>query len=635
MGTTGKQGRRRTRDTYRRVIGLTGPLLPCVSFLGRLPTATVQFGSVLLVARTSGSLGAAGLTGGALALGQVAGGPLVGRLADRHGQRPVVLALSLANGLAVAALVTGALAGLPAPVLALLGAAAGVTVPLVGPLARARLIALARRAGVPESVVGAALSFESTLDELSFVLGPALVGLAAVLAHPAYAMAGAAALVALCGSAFALHPTARATTPAPEQPDPPPSAREDSHPDAASSPARVGPHPDRGAAAVRVELCPDCGVASAREESCPDGGVPSARAEPRPDREVAPACVGPHPDRGAAAVRVGLCPDCGVASAREESCSDGGVTSARAEPRPDGEVAPAPLETHPGREVAPARGEPRPDPGPAPARGEPRPGPAPAPARVKRRPDGVPAPPRVPPGADRGRIGAGRGQARVGRWRARGGRWRAGAGRWRGGRSPWPRCVPALLGALALQGAMFGACQAGIAALTGRLGQAEQAGLVYAAMGVMSAVAGLAMAAVPERVGARTRWRLATGAALALSLPLPGTTGLPGLYAVVTVLGVAYAPHLITVFGLLERAVAPSRLAEAMGLATSALVGGQALAVAGTGRLAESHGPWTAFTAASTAAGLAFVLALTVRPTTYASGPENALHARVRDTQPH
>ncbi|MFF7370565.1 MFS transporter, partial [Streptomyces tricolor] len=292
MGTTGKPGRRRTRDTYRRVIGLTGPLLPCVSFLGRLPTATVQFGSVLLVARTSGSLGAAGLTGGALALGQVAGGPLVGRLADRHGQRPVVLALSLANGLAVTALVTGALAGLPAPVLALLGAAAGVTVPLVGPLARTRLIALARRAGVPESVVGAALSFESTLDELSFVLGPALVGLAAVLAHPAYAMGGAAALVALCGSAFALHPTARATTPAPEQPDPhapPPSAREDSLPAAAPCPARV--EPDRG-------------TAPAREESRPDGGATSARAEPRPDREAAPARVGPHPDRGAAPARV-------------------------------------------------------------------------------------------------------------------------------------------------------------------------------------------------------------------------------------------------------------------------------------------------------------------------------------------
>ncbi|WP_435279474.1 MFS transporter [Streptomyces sp. 1222.5] len=408
---TGVTGRRRTRDTYRRVIGLTGPLLPCVSFLGRLPTATVQFGSVLLVARTSGSLSAAGLTGGALALGQVACGPLVGRLADRHGQRAVVLAFSLANALAVAALVLGALTGPPAAVLALLGATAGATVPLVGPLARTRLVALAHRSGACEDTVGAALSFESTLDEMSFVLGPALVGVAAVLAHPAYALAGAALLVAVCGSAFALHPTARVTAPAAD----------------------------------------------------------------------APACR--HPDRARTAAA-----------------------------------------------------------------------------------------------------------------------------------APMPRSVHALRAALALQGAMFGACQAGITALTARLGQEDQAGLVYAAMGVMSAVAGLAMAAVPARFGLRTRWRTATGAAFVLSLPLLGTDGMAGLYAVVTVLGVAYAPHLVTVFGLTERAVPPSRLSEAMAFATSSLVGGQALAIALTGRLADSYGPPAAFAAASTAAALACALALTSRP---------------------
>ncbi|GHI02438.1 hypothetical protein AQI88_13900 [Streptomyces cellostaticus] len=418
------RGRRGTLDTYREVIGLTGPLLPGVSFLGRLPTATIQFGSVLLVARTSGSPAAAGLTGGALALGQVACGPLVGRLADRHGQRTVVLVFSLANALAVAALVTGALAGLPTPVLALLGAAAGATVPLVGPLARTRLVALARRCGAPEPTVGAALSFESTLDELSFVLGPALVGLAAVLAHPAYALGGAALLVATCGTGFALHPTARAVRP-------------------------------------------------------------------------------------------------GAARARTASAS------------------PAPM----------------------------------------------------------------------------------------------PRSVHALRAALALQGAMFGACQAGITALTARLGQEDQAGLVYAAMGVMSAVAGLAMAAVPARLGLPARWRLATGAAFALSLPLLRTDGLPGLYSVVTVLGTAYAPHLVTVFGLTERTVPPSRLSEAMACATSALVGGQAFAVAVTGRLAESYGPSAAFAAASTAAALACAIALTARPTTYAGQPEDALHARACDEQ--
>ncbi|MEU9477592.1 MFS transporter [Streptomyces sp. NPDC048191] len=508
MGTTGKPDRRRAQDTYREVIGLTGPLLPCVSFLGRLPTATVQFGSVLLVARTSGSLSAAGLTGGALALGQVACGPLVGRLADRHGQRRVVPALSLANALALALLVAGALAGLPAPVLALLGAAAGATVPLIGPLARTRLVALARRAGAPEATVGAALSFESTLDELSFVLGPALVGVASVLAHPAYAMGGAAALVATCGSAFALHPTARPTTPKPSPSAPRP--RED----LASAPAHRGearaavPHPEDRA----VARDPDDPAAE------PTGQVSAAGLIRAPGCEV---------------------PGVGPVSAAECAAPRGGGVNA------------ADL-------VAPTRG-----------------------------------------------AGG----------RARGGAVRPGL----------PRCVAGLLGALALQGAMFGACQAGITALTGRLGQEDQAGLVYAAMGVMSAVAGFGTAAVPERFGPRARWRLATGACCALSLPLLGVTGLPGLYAVVTVLGVTYAPHLITVFGLLERAVAPSRLAEAMGTATSALVGGQALAVAVTGRLADSHGPSAAFAAASTAAALAFALALTTRPTTYRPLPRTPL----------
>ncbi|MEV7791090.1 MFS transporter [Streptomyces sp. NPDC087512] len=434
-------------ETYREVIGLTGPLLPVVSFLGRLPTATIQFGSVLLVARTSGSLAAAGLTGGALAIGQVACGPVVGRLADRHGQRTVVLVLSLVNALAIAALVAGALARLPTAALVALGAAAGAGVPLIGPLARARLVALARRAGVPEPTVGAALSFESTLDEVSFVLGPALVGVAAVLAHPAHALGGAALLVAVCGSAFALHPTARATRTAPPEPDARPTSGTRHEPDGA-----------------------------------PASGAPSAPGTP----------------------------------------------------------------------------------------------PSPAPDRM-------------------------------------------------------PRSALALYASLALQGAMFGACQAGIAALTERLGQGDQAGLVYAAMGVMSAGAGLAMAAVPARIGLRARWRAATATACVLSLPLLWTQSLAALYAVVTVLGIAYAPHLITVFALTERTVPRARLGEAMAFATSAIVGGQALAVAVTGRLAESHGPVAAFAVGSAAAALACAIAVTARPASRAAHGGAAPHARVED----
>lgn len=430
--------------------------------------------------------------------------------------------------------------------------------PLVGPLARARLVALARRSGASEATVGAALSFESTLDELSFVLGPALVGLAAVLAHPAYAMAAAAALVAICGTAFALHPTSHATTPIGEDPARPATL--------APGPSRSAPPEPPAHARVRPAV-PSDAPAGARGEAVSADTPSSVPAEAVPADGAARADVEPRPAEGST-------------PARTERGATHALTRARGE---SGAADPSVRE--------------RVESGPA----EP-----PVHARVEAlAPDAPPLAPATP-----------------------------GPPRKRPPHPPMPSGVPGLFAALALQGAVFGACQAGITALTGRLGQADQAGLVYAAMGVMSAVAGLAMAAVPERVGARTRRRLATGAALALSLPLLGTRGLPGLYAVVTVLGVAYAPHLITVFGLLERAVAPYRLAETMGVATSALVGGQALAVAVTGRLAETHGPTAAFAVASAAAGLTFVLALTVRPAAYAGAPENALHARVPDTPP-
>ncbi len=391
---------------YRDTFCLLGPVLPALSFLGRLPTAMCQLGSLLLVAETSGSLATAGLAGGALAAGQTVAGPVVGRLADRHGQRGIVLTASLANAVAVTALVLAALAQAPIAALMVLGALAGATVPQVGPLARTRSVALARRHGAGDRTVGAVLSFEGTLDEVSFVLGPALVGLAAALAHPAAALSAAAVLLAVCGSAFALHPSARATAPGP-----------------AARTTRKG-------AAERTRL---------------------------------------------------------------------------------------------------------------------------------------------------------------------------------------PRSAYAFRVTMVLQGAMFGASQAGITALTERLGAPAQAGLVYAAMGVTSAAVGLSMAAVPDRIGLVTRWRAATAALVVLSVPLLFAGSLGALYAVVVVLGAAYAPHLITVFGLTERTVPAARLAESMAFLTSGIVGGQALALAVSGRLAEGHGAPAAFAVAVGAAVACAVLSWSVR----------------------
>ncbi|MGW8377153.1 MFS transporter [Streptomyces sp. ODS28] len=437
--------------TYRTVIGFSGPLLPVVSFLGRLPTAMCQLGSVLLVAATSGSLGTAGIVGGALAAGQTVGGPVVGRLADRFGQRPVVLWAALLNAVAVAALVAAALLRTPTVPLSVIALLAGLSVPQVGPMSRSRLVAMARGAEADERTVSAALSFDGTLDEISFVLGPALVGVAATVAHPAAALILAAALLAVCGSAFALHPTARRVARAP-----------------------VGEGPVRGAALRGRVLRGWARKGSAltgrsRKGSAPTGWTRKGRAPAGWARKGKP----PHRD---------------------------------------------------------------------------------------------------------------------------------------------PRTVLALRASAALQGGMFGACQAGITALTADLGAAEHSGLVYGAMGVMSAFAGLAMASVPPSVPLPLRWRLATGAALVLALPLLVVGSLPALYAVVVVLGAAYAPHLITLFGLTERAADERRLAEVMAFMTSAIVGGQALALALSGPLAEAAGPPAAFAVAVGAAALACALACVIRP---------------------
>ncbi|WP_326617726.1 MFS transporter [Streptomyces decoyicus] len=442
--------------TYRRVMALSGPVLPVVSFLGRLPTAMCQLGSLLLVARTSGSLATAGLVGGALAAGQTVGGPLLGRLADRHGQRTVVLAACWFDAFAVAALVAAALARAGTLPLALIGLLAGAAVPQIGPLARTRLVALAHRAGADDRLINTALSFEGTLDETSFVLGPALVGLSATVAHPAAALALAALLLAVCGSAFALHPTATALHPRAEALHPTPGAR-----------------------------------------GCSAGAPPMTAARPSTP-EAFPSTTG-----------------------------------------------------------------------------------APRPAVAA---DGPPAP------------------AADGR--------RAKAPAARPARARMPRAVHGMRASMALQGVIFGACQAGITALTERLHEPAQAGLVYAAMGVMSAVAGLSLALVPARITLPTRWRAAAVALVVLSVPLLFVRSLGALYPVVVVLGVAFAPHLITLFGLTERLVPAGRLAEPMAFLTSAMVGGQALALAAAGRLAEAHGPSAAFAVAVGAAVLILCLAL-------------------------
>lgn len=197
---------------YRRLLRLTGPLYLLVAFLGRLPLAMSQLGTLLLVSSVTGSYGAGGASAGALAVANAIGSPIAGGLTDRLGQRTVVAVQSLLASVGLITLVLlaqGHQAGEPWWHLALAAAVAGVFAPQIGPLARVRWRPIADARGDRDrATLDAAFSYEGAADEASFVLGPALIGGMIAVLDPAAALIVAAAVLAFFGTAFALHPTA-------------------------------------------------------------------------------------------------------------------------------------------------------------------------------------------------------------------------------------------------------------------------------------------------------------------------------------------------------------------------------------------------------------------------------------------
>jgi MFS family permease len=172
-------------------------------------------GALTLVTAVTGSYAAGGMSAGAVGIGSALGAPVLGALADRRGQRPVLVVAAVFNTAAIIALILAAClipggqdpgAAVPVRVAAFV---AGASCPQVGPLARVRWMALTSRGGrnADAADLDTALSYESTADELTFVLGPALVGILASLVTPWLPLALAAALTITLVPAFAVHPT--------------------------------------------------------------------------------------------------------------------------------------------------------------------------------------------------------------------------------------------------------------------------------------------------------------------------------------------------------------------------------------------------------------------------------------------
>lgn len=203
------------KSGYSALAPMVGaPFIP-LTFLARLPLAMLTIGSMTLITATTGSYALGGLAAAMVGLGSAVGGPSVGYLADRLGQRPVLITASVLHTVLLVVLSIFGSSGpdLSAPALIALCLAAGASGPQVGPMSRVRWIALSRQRREEPKTLSAALSLESMLDELGFVFGPVAVGLLASLLAPVLPLYIAAVLTIILVPLFALHPTGNSVKP--------------------------------------------------------------------------------------------------------------------------------------------------------------------------------------------------------------------------------------------------------------------------------------------------------------------------------------------------------------------------------------------------------------------------------------
>ena len=185
---------------YKILPQISGGLSMVMAVAARAPYAMIPLGTMTAITASTGSVATGGLATAFTSIAAAIASPLIGRWADHRGQRFVLSLLTPISAVAIGLLLAAALQGWSGPILWAVCVAVGATSLPIGAFTRARWIHFTRN---PKELA-AALSYESTVDELVFVLGPAFVGIAASMAAPAAPLGLAMALVIIAGLPFAL-----------------------------------------------------------------------------------------------------------------------------------------------------------------------------------------------------------------------------------------------------------------------------------------------------------------------------------------------------------------------------------------------------------------------------------------------
>lgn len=178
---------------YRAVFRAPGSAAFCAAlFVMRMPIAIYPIGIVLIISARDGRYGFAGVLSACYVIGGGVGMIVSSVVVDRVGQGRVVLPAAVLHAAAVVALAVLVRTAAPDWLLVLPTVAFGFTYLSVGSLVRARW---AHALGDSPDL-GTAMSLESVLDELIFVVGPLVATLLATQATPVLVLYVAVALVA-------------------------------------------------------------------------------------------------------------------------------------------------------------------------------------------------------------------------------------------------------------------------------------------------------------------------------------------------------------------------------------------------------------------------------------------------------
>ena len=181
---------------YRQVLGTPeARAFTAAGFAARLPMSMTGLGIVLFISITSGSYGRAGLVTAVATLTTAVAAPAWGRLIDRIGQAPVLIAATIIYNLSTGALITSVLLDAPFAVTLLTAVGVGLGFSSAGAAVRARWSHRLR--GTP--LLNTAFAWEAVLDEVVFIVGPVLATFLATAVHPALGLA-AGGVVGLVGA---------------------------------------------------------------------------------------------------------------------------------------------------------------------------------------------------------------------------------------------------------------------------------------------------------------------------------------------------------------------------------------------------------------------------------------------------